>query len=330
MPRRSPSEIRTQLPRRRTHHRRAPVIRGLSVAENRQIAVFERRQGLSAGEVAYAYRRWNADIRPPREDLDRFYERDDTDLRTGDHHVRTLLEIRLHALRSKARCELSTVITPADERVLERTLNDPFAPPDHRMSRIDVCPPAVPSSDRHPKARQARTAASTGQHSFLVFIYAASHATASAGVGGWSATLVGLGQGWARQGFGRLLPGASVAAVQGVTDPVGAVDSGALAGRSRVRADAVVLTGHQPSRSASAPHRRRGSPSSRAARAVRPGCPGLASPSGVGARAGWAVRHRAIWTARAQRGGPSRRWPTLSAGPGSRWKAALSVLHPVA
>ncbi|MCX5589304.1 hypothetical protein ACFV0H_20230 [Streptomyces erythrochromogenes] len=34
----------------------------------------------------------------------------------------------LRALKSKARRELSAVIGPADEHVLDRTLNNPFAP----------------------------------------------------------------------------------------------------------------------------------------------------------------------------------------------------------
>lgn len=116
------------------------MIRGLSASANRQIAVFERGHGLLAGEVAHAFRRWNADVRRPREDADRFYERDDTDLRNGDYHVRSLLEITLRALRPKARRELSAAIGPADERVLDRTLNNPFAPRDLPwwMRRIGV------------------------------------------------------------------------------------------------------------------------------------------------------------------------------------------------
>ncbi|MFD4245132.1 hypothetical protein ACFWP3_26630 [Streptomyces sp. NPDC058525] len=106
------------------------MIRGLSASANRQIAAFERGHGLPAGEVAHAFRRWNADVRRSSEDADHFYERDDTDLRNGDFHVRTLLEITLHALRSKARRELSAVIGPADERVLDCTLNNPFTPQD--------------------------------------------------------------------------------------------------------------------------------------------------------------------------------------------------------
>ncbi|MFL0028383.1 hypothetical protein ACJBCE_36265 [Streptomyces sp. NBUL23] len=116
------------------------MIRGLSASANRQITVFEQGHGLPTGEVAHAFRRWNADARRPREDADRFYERDDTDLRNGDYHVRTLLEMTLHALRSKARRELSAVIGPADERVLDRTLNNPFAPQNLHwwMRRIGV------------------------------------------------------------------------------------------------------------------------------------------------------------------------------------------------
>ncbi|MFD7996808.1 hypothetical protein [Streptomyces mexicanus] len=105
------------------------MIRGLSASANRQIAVFEPSRGLSPGEVAYAFRRWNAIARRPLADVDPFYETGGTDLRSGDYHVRTLLEGTLHTLRSKARRELSTVIDSADERILRRTLNNPFADP---------------------------------------------------------------------------------------------------------------------------------------------------------------------------------------------------------
>ncbi|MFD0375695.1 hypothetical protein [Streptomyces sp. NPDC127112] len=116
------------------------MIRGLSASANRQIAAFERSHGLPAGEVAHAFRRWNTFVRETRGDLELFYERDDTDLRNGDYHVRTLLEITLHALRSKERRELSAVVGPADEHVLDRTLNNPFAPQDLPwwMRRIGV------------------------------------------------------------------------------------------------------------------------------------------------------------------------------------------------
>lgn len=116
------------------------MIRGLSASANRQIADFERGHGLPAGEVAHSFRRWNTSVRRSRADHEPFYERDDKDLRNGEYHVRTLLEITLHALRSKARRELSAVIGPADERVLNRTLNNPFAHEDLPwwMRRIDV------------------------------------------------------------------------------------------------------------------------------------------------------------------------------------------------
>ncbi|MEV7857224.1 hypothetical protein [Streptomyces sp. NPDC088183] len=116
------------------------MIRGLSASANRQIADFERGHGLPAGEVAHSFCRWNTSIRRSRGDHEPFYERDDTDLRNGEYHVRTLLEITLHALSSKARRELSAVIGPADERVLDRTLNNPFAPQDLPwwMRRIGV------------------------------------------------------------------------------------------------------------------------------------------------------------------------------------------------
>ena len=116
------------------------MIRGLSASASRQIAVFERGRGLPAGEVAHAFHRWNKSVRQPRGEPEPFYERDDTDLRNGDYHIRTLLEMTLHALRPKARRELSAVIGPADERVLDRTLNNPFAPQDLPwwMRRIGV------------------------------------------------------------------------------------------------------------------------------------------------------------------------------------------------
>jgi len=101
----------------------------VSASANRQIAAFERHRGLPAGEVAHAFRRWNATARRPRGNADPFYERDDTPLCSDDYHVRTLLEATLHALRRKARRELSTVVGPADERVLQHTLNNPFADP---------------------------------------------------------------------------------------------------------------------------------------------------------------------------------------------------------
>ncbi|CAM5515032.1 hypothetical protein STENM223S_03178 [Streptomyces tendae] len=116
------------------------MICGLSTSANRQIADFERGNGLPAGEVAHSFHRWNTSIRQPRGHHELFYESDDTDLRNGEYHVRTLLELTLHVLRPKARRELSAAIGPADERVLHHTLNNPFAPQDLPwwMRRIGV------------------------------------------------------------------------------------------------------------------------------------------------------------------------------------------------
>jgi hypothetical protein len=78
--------------------------------------------------------------RRPHTNSDPFYTRADVELSADDYHVRTLLEVTLHALRTKARRELNAVIGPADERVLQRTLNNPFADPDLPwwMRRIGV------------------------------------------------------------------------------------------------------------------------------------------------------------------------------------------------
>lgn len=140
MPRRSPGEDQSAAPA--APH--APPVDTrdprLSASANRQIAVFERRHGLPAGEVANAFRRWSDVARRPREKTDRFYECDDIDLRNGIYHVRTLLEITLHALRTKARRELAAAIGPADDSNLRRTLNNPFAATGLPwwMRRIDV------------------------------------------------------------------------------------------------------------------------------------------------------------------------------------------------
>ncbi|MFI6526593.1 hypothetical protein [Streptomyces uncialis] len=106
------------------------MIRGLSASANRQIAVFERNHGLPAGELAYALARWIAAARRPPGDFDLFCERDDTDLRNYDFHVRTLLEITVHALTRTARRELIAVIRPADARVLDRTVHNPLTSPE--------------------------------------------------------------------------------------------------------------------------------------------------------------------------------------------------------
>ncbi|WP_445401725.1 hypothetical protein ACSMX9_09960 [Streptomyces sp. LE64] len=140
MPRRSPGEIRAQLPLRRRLRRRPPVIRGLSPSANGQIALFERRRGLPPGEVAHAFRRWSDTARRGGGNVELFYACEDADFHHDSYHVRTLLEAALHALRTRARRELRTAIDPVDERVLRRTLNNPSAHPDLPwwMRRIGV------------------------------------------------------------------------------------------------------------------------------------------------------------------------------------------------
>jgi hypothetical protein len=102
----------------------------LSASANRQIARFERIRALPVGEVAHSLRRWSSSTRQPSRDVAPFYGCDETDLRDGEYHVRTLLEIALQALRTKARRELRAVIEPADDRILRRTVNNPFESPD--------------------------------------------------------------------------------------------------------------------------------------------------------------------------------------------------------
>ncbi|MFD5411613.1 hypothetical protein [Streptomyces nojiriensis] len=58
-----------------------------------------------------------------------FYGHDDTALRNGKYRIRTLLELTIHALHTKARRELRAVIEPADNQVLRRTVNNPFEAP---------------------------------------------------------------------------------------------------------------------------------------------------------------------------------------------------------
>ena len=135
MPRRSPGEIRSQLPRRIPRHRRAtarwqpPVIRGLSSSANRQIADFEGAHSLHPGSVADAFRRWGKAGRRPRRDPAPDYGHDDS-LHSGYYHVRTLLERATRALCPRARRELRRQLQLLDDRVIARTVNDPFAPRD--------------------------------------------------------------------------------------------------------------------------------------------------------------------------------------------------------
>uniref|UniRef100_A0AAU2JIB7 Uncharacterized protein n=1 Tax=Streptomyces sp. NBC_00049 TaxID=2903617 RepID=A0AAU2JIB7_9ACTN len=132
MPRRSPGEIRARLPHRIDHGTRA-VIRGLSNSANRQIASFERHNGLHRGVVADAVSGWG---QPPGQHRTRYtlsdpyYGDDHGDWRQDDYHPRTLIEHALAAMRERARRELRGVVVPRDERVLARTLNNPFAPGD--------------------------------------------------------------------------------------------------------------------------------------------------------------------------------------------------------
>jgi hypothetical protein len=124
MPRRTPGEIRSQLPLRDTGHDRRTVIPGLSASANRQIAAFERGRGLSKGDVALAFRRWALRAGRPRSAEEWHYGY--SDVPTG--HIRTLLEVAAWNLRSRARRELRAALAPIDARILRRTVNDPFAP----------------------------------------------------------------------------------------------------------------------------------------------------------------------------------------------------------
>src|SRR5262249_4338910 len=130
MPRRSPGEIRSQLPRR-CRHGRSPVIRGLSASANRQIASFERSKCLHRGTVADAFRRWVQVGRRShdRDGVVRDYDAYPEDWRSGDCHVRTVLEHAAWSLRRKARRELRAAIDPFDDRYEAHTVNNPFVSP---------------------------------------------------------------------------------------------------------------------------------------------------------------------------------------------------------
>ena len=135
MPRRSPGEIRSQLPARVPRYRlavvrrwRPPVIRGLSPSANRQIAAFERAHGLLPGSVARAFRRWASAGRRPRRDPPPDYHRYDPNMPSGYDHVRGLLEGAICALQPHAQRELRKQLEPLDDRIITRTVNNPFAP----------------------------------------------------------------------------------------------------------------------------------------------------------------------------------------------------------
>jgi hypothetical protein len=125
MPRRSPGEIRAQLPYRIKRGDSRAVIRGLSSSANHQIVQFERENGLRPGEVTHALRAWaGASRTSPR--AERSYGYGATSWRDG--HARTLLEAVLHNMTSRGRREMARVIDPLDHRFLASTVNDPFTP----------------------------------------------------------------------------------------------------------------------------------------------------------------------------------------------------------
>lgn len=127
MPRRSPGEIRAQLPHRINRGTRA-VIRGLSAATNRQINQFERKNGLYSGAVAHAYRSWSQTLRKSDPHAELSGGEGTTSWR--DMHARTLLEAAMRTISTKARRELRKAVGPLDTRFLTQTLNNPFAPTD--------------------------------------------------------------------------------------------------------------------------------------------------------------------------------------------------------
>lgn len=113
-------------------HGQSAVIRGLSASTNRQIAQFEKDNGLNQGDVAFSFHRWVRAGNRPSQGKDLW---DGYSVNHGCHrgyypHVRTLLEHAICSLRKKASRELRQAVEPLDDRVLARTLNDPFAPAD--------------------------------------------------------------------------------------------------------------------------------------------------------------------------------------------------------
>lgn len=124
MPRRSPGEIRTERPGRRSARSRQ-VIPGLSAATNRQIAQFEAHYRLPPGHVAHAFRAWALALHSwpdhgPNHGWGTTLWR--------DTHARTLLQGAASAMNRKARRELLGAVAPLDNRFLTRTLPDPFSP----------------------------------------------------------------------------------------------------------------------------------------------------------------------------------------------------------
>ncbi|GJF32164.1 hypothetical protein KNE206_48640 [Kitasatospora sp. NE20-6] len=124
MPRRSPGEIRAELPVRGGAGTRQ-VIRGLSAATNRQIAMFEVLHRQPPGSVAHAYRSWATAL---HEWPDHGSNHGHGSTSWRDMHARTLLEGVASSMRRAARREFLDAIAPLDARFLARTLQDPSAP----------------------------------------------------------------------------------------------------------------------------------------------------------------------------------------------------------
>jgi len=127
MPRRSPGEIRAQLPYRINYGSRT-VIRSLSASANRQIRDFERNNALYPGEIARAFGVWSCMPRRSSEEV--IYGHGNGTTAWRDMHCRTLLEAAIGSMRTKARRELSSLIEPLDALHIARTANDFLAPAD--------------------------------------------------------------------------------------------------------------------------------------------------------------------------------------------------------
>jgi len=124
MPRRSPGEIRSSLPLRIPRGRPA-TIRSLSGSTNHQIIEFEKRHHLLPGAVASAIESWSRALDP--------HPNGGVSLGYGttvwrDMHARTLLNDVIRQVRRRAKRELSRTLLPLDDRVLRRTMNNPYAP----------------------------------------------------------------------------------------------------------------------------------------------------------------------------------------------------------
>ncbi|MBT2482257.1 hypothetical protein [Streptomyces sp. ISL-94] len=131
MPRRSPAQVRQNLPSRVRpgHGPRAPRIPGLSGPALAAIARIERRPSWP-GPVSEAWRRWRALAHQPGPWV--MYAADEhcvcCDPFAGAD-VRAVLEAACAALPRRPAAELRALLAPLDARFLARTLNDPFAAP---------------------------------------------------------------------------------------------------------------------------------------------------------------------------------------------------------